>query len=86
MIHLNLKMYHKRCKTQHNNAYSLSFAKVYDFFKERIEAQYPLHDDSKSSPYEHMAEQHESFMKNKAECVFGREAITTKVRDRSLII
>ena len=55
----------------------LSF-QVHQFFKQRIEMQYPLADDN-LDPYEQVREQHESFMKSRCEKVFGRREFTQKV-------
>ena len=55
------------------------FSKVYDFFKERIEMQYPL-DEGKLDPYQAVKEQHESFMKSRCTVVLGRDEILAEVR------
>ncbi|ELU14941.1 hypothetical protein CAPTEDRAFT_217534, partial [Capitella teleta] len=47
-------------------------AKVFNFFKDRISQQYPLMEQDSSSS-ERLREQHESFMKNRCETVFGRQ-------------
>ena len=53
---------------------------VFDFFKRRIEQQYPL-PDGDLDPYQQIKEQHESFMKNRSENVMGREEALQKVGD-----
>ena len=57
--------------------------KVYNFFKNRIASQYPAPKDE-LNPYEHMAEQHEAFMKNRCRAVYGREEILKQVSYNSL--
>ena len=52
---------------------------VYDFFKSRIEMQYPLEEDEDLDPYEQSREQHESFMHNRSECVLGRDDVLSQV-------
>ena len=56
----------------------LHYFQVFDFFKRRIEEQYPL-PDGDLDPYQQIKEQHESFMKNRSENVMGREESLQKV-------
>ncbi|XP_022087926.1 telomerase protein component 1-like [Acanthaster planci] len=51
---------------------------VFEFFKRRIEAQYPLVDASQD-PYQQAKEAHESFLKSRGQSVLGRNAILEKI-------
>ncbi|XP_072023567.1 telomerase protein component 1-like [Amphiura filiformis] len=53
---------------------------VFEFFKERIEAQYPLEEVS-SDPNQVIREAHESFMKIRGETVLGRSAILDRINN-----
>ncbi|CAH1244024.1 TEP1 [Branchiostoma lanceolatum] len=54
--------------------------KVLEFFKDRISMQYPL-DDTPADPYQRQREAHESFMKNRAEVVLGRDQVLREIQD-----
>lgn len=51
---------------------------VFEFFKKRIEAQYPA-PEINSDPYVIMKENQEAFMKNRAKSLLGREDIINQV-------
>ncbi|XP_033637129.1 telomerase protein component 1-like [Asterias rubens] len=51
---------------------------VFEFFKMRVEAQYPLMDESQD-PYQQAREAHESFLKSRCTSVLGRNAILEKI-------
>ncbi|XP_077863332.1 telomerase protein component 1-like, partial [Saccoglossus kowalevskii] len=53
---------------------------VFNFFKTRINEQYPL-DDTKLDSYQQSKEAHESFMKSRAQMVLGRDDILQKIED-----
>ncbi len=50
-----------------------------NFFKERIEFQYPLQ-DTEDDPMLKQQEAHEAFMKSRSEVVLGRAAVLKQVR------
>ncbi|XP_019645560.1 PREDICTED: TPR repeat-containing protein DDB_G0287407-like isoform X1 [Branchiostoma belcheri] len=54
--------------------------KVLEFFKDRISRQYPL-DNTPANPYQRQREAHESFMKNRAEVVLGRDLVLREIQD-----
>nr|XP_006815135.1 PREDICTED: telomerase protein component 1-like [Saccoglossus kowalevskii] len=54
--------------------------KVYDFFKQRIEEQYPL-ENITLDPYQLAREAHESFMKSRTAIVLGRNEILQQIED-----
>eukprot|EP00058_Branchiostoma_floridae_P025527 XP_002611017.1 hypothetical protein BRAFLDRAFT_97506 [Branchiostoma floridae] len=54
--------------------------KVLEFFKTRISQQYPL-DETPADPYQRQREAHESFMKNRAEVVLGRDQVLREIQD-----
>ena len=58
---------------------------MFQFFQDRISAQYPLLEDSQTDVFQHMREGHESFMKAKSESVLGRENILNQVRETQII-
>jgi hypothetical protein len=51
---------------------------VFEFFKRRIEQQYPLFDEVED-PLERSREAHGAFMKSRCESVLGRKQILTEV-------
>ncbi len=55
-----------------------SMLQVFNFFKSRIEMQYPL-SEGKMDPYQASKEQHESFMKNRCTSVLGRDDVLQQV-------
>ncbi|CAH1785090.1 unnamed protein product [Owenia fusiformis] len=54
---------------------------VFDFFKNRIEHQYPLADKESEDPYERIKEKHEAFMKASSAVVIGRDETLEKVNN-----
>ncbi|XP_070560674.1 TPR repeat-containing protein DDB_G0287407-like [Ptychodera flava] len=54
--------------------------KILEFFKKRIEIQYPW-EDIELDPYEQEREAHESFMKNRSATLLGRTDILQQLRD-----
>ncbi|XP_033113072.1 telomerase protein component 1-like [Anneissia japonica] len=52
---------------------------VFDFFKSRIEEQYPL-EDVTTDPYRQVMESHESFMRNRSSLVLGRNDILEEIK------
>ncbi|CAH1785089.1 unnamed protein product [Owenia fusiformis] len=52
---------------------------VFDFFKNRIEHQYPLADKESEDPYERIKEKHEAFMKASSAVVIGRDETLERV-------
>ncbi|XP_072035865.1 TPR repeat-containing protein DDB_G0287407-like isoform X2 [Amphiura filiformis] len=54
---------------------------IFEFFKERIAAQYPLDENIKLNPYETEKEEHESFMKSRSQIVLGRNEMLQKIED-----
>ena len=55
------------------------FSQVFDFFKERIELQYPLF-KGEEDPMEKTREAHEAFMKSRGEMVLGRGDMLKEVQ------
>ena len=53
--------------------------KVFEFFKNRIEQQYPLTIKETNDPYEVIRDKHESFMKSSAGVLIGRDDILNQV-------
>ncbi|CAH1783141.1 unnamed protein product, partial [Owenia fusiformis] len=52
---------------------------VFEFFKRRIEQQYPLMDKESEDPFERIRQKHEAFMKSNAAVVIGRDDVLKKV-------
>ena len=58
--------------------YDIVSLQIYDFFKKRIDEQYPL-EEGELDPYLLRKEQHEAFMKNRCQTVVGRESMIKMV-------
>ena len=57
----------------------LGVPQVFDFFKRKIDEQYPL-EEKQQDPSQHTKEQHEAFMKSRCNDVFGRDDVLKQVR------
>ncbi|XP_038079413.1 telomerase protein component 1-like isoform X2 [Patiria miniata] len=55
--------------------------KIFEFFKMRVEEQYPLDENAKLDPYEQQREAHDAFMKSRSAIVIGRNDILQKMED-----
>ncbi|XP_072023611.1 telomerase protein component 1-like [Amphiura filiformis] len=80
-------------KVEFNGLQEVFSKKIFDFFKERIEEQYPM-PDYNLDPYQQAREAHEAFMKSRGATVLGRNNMLETIKeyveeignDRALII